>query len=67
MLILPREKLDEPHVAVNNPTDKPIKTTLNKCMDLTGFEFPDTEVEVPPGGYQVVLNQLPPPPPNTSV
>ena len=44
----------EYHVAVNNPTDKPIKTTLRKCMDLPGFEFPDTVVEVAAGGYLVV-------------
>lgn len=44
----------EYHVAVNNPTDAPIKTTLKKCMDLPGFEFPDREIEVPAGGYMVV-------------
>jgi hypothetical protein len=44
----------EYHVAVNNLTDTPIKTVLKKCMDLPGFEFPDTEVDVPPGGYTVV-------------
>ena len=27
----------EYHVAVNNPTDAPIKTTLKKCMDLPGL------------------------------
>jgi hypothetical protein len=44
----------EYHVAVNNPTDAPIKTVLKKCMDLPGFEFADTVVDVPPGGYQVI-------------
>jgi len=44
----------EYHVAVNNPTDAPIKTVLKKCMDLPGFEFADTAVDVPPGGYQVI-------------
>lgn len=44
----------EYHLAVNNPTDKPIKTTLKKNMDLPGFELPDTPVEVAAGGYVVV-------------
>ena len=30
-------KPTEYHVAVNNPTDAPIKTILKKCMDLPGF------------------------------
>ncbi|MBI4027503.1 MAG: hypothetical protein HY360_21130 [Verrucomicrobia bacterium] len=47
-------KPPEYHVAVNNPTDAPIKTTLKKCMDLPGFEFPNKEVEVPAGGYAAV-------------
>ena len=42
------------YVAVNNPTDKPIKTVLKRAMDLPGFEFPDTPVAVPAGGYQVI-------------
>jgi hypothetical protein len=42
------------HVAVNNPTDKPIKTTLRRNMDLPGFELPDTPIEVAAGGYVVV-------------
>ena len=41
-------------VAVNNPTDRPIETTLKKCMDLPGFDFPDQSVKVPAGGYIVV-------------
>lgn len=49
----------EYHVAVNNPIDVPIKTTLKKCMDLSGFEFPDTLVMVPPRGYIVVKEKLP--------
>jgi hypothetical protein len=44
----------EYRVAVNNPTDSPIRTTLRKAMDLPGFDFPDAPVEVPPGGYVVV-------------
>lgn len=43
------------HVAVNNPTDAPITTTLRRTMALPDFQFPDTRVTVPPGGYQVVL------------
>jgi hypothetical protein len=39
------------HVAVNNPTSRPIRTVLTKTLDLPGFTFPDTPVEVPPGGY----------------
>jgi len=42
------------HVAVNNPTDKPIRTTLRRCMDLPGFTFPDTPLDVPAGAYVVV-------------
>ncbi len=45
------------HVAVNNPTDAPIKATLKKTMDLPGFEFPDTPVEVAAGGYLVVKDK----------
>jgi hypothetical protein len=44
----------EYHIAVNNPTDQPIRTSLKKCMDLPGFDFPDTPVEVAAGGYVVV-------------
>ena len=49
------------HVAVNNPTDTPISATLRKTMNIPGFDFTDTKVEVPPGGYKVVFSQLPPP------
>ena len=42
------------HVAVNNPTDRPIKTTLRKCMDLPGFTFADRAIDVAPGAYVVV-------------
>ncbi|MBU4401074.1 MAG: hypothetical protein KKE86_17310, partial [Planctomycetes bacterium] len=44
----------EYRVAVNNPTDQPITTVLKKSMDLPGFEFADTRVEAPAGGYVVV-------------
>jgi hypothetical protein len=42
------------HVAVNNPTDRPIRSVLKRAMALPGFEFADTPVDVPPGGYLVV-------------
>jgi hypothetical protein len=42
------------HVSVNNPTDKPITTTLQKTMALPGFDFPTQKVTVPAGGYIVV-------------
>ncbi|MHB9023038.1 MAG: hypothetical protein ACYC7E_02530 [Armatimonadota bacterium] len=48
---------DAPHayrVAVNNPTDKPITTVLKKAMDLPGFDFPDSPVSIPAGGYLVI-------------
>jgi hypothetical protein len=41
-------------VAVNNPTDTVLRATLRKTMELPGFAFADTAVDVPPGGYQVV-------------
>jgi hypothetical protein len=43
-------------VAVNNPTDAPITTVLQKGMELPGFTFPDTPITVPAGGYQIVLD-----------
>ena len=42
------------HVAVNNPTDQPIHTVLTRTMALPGFDFPETVVDVPAGGYHVV-------------
>ncbi|HEY3417746.1 MAG TPA: hypothetical protein VGM23_12755 [Armatimonadota bacterium] len=53
-LALLNDKPYQYHVAVNNPTDKPIKTTLKKSMNLPAFDFPDTPVEVPAGGYMVI-------------
>jgi len=47
------------HVSVNNPTDRHISTTLRKTMNLPGFDFPDTRVDVPPGGYVVVHTPFP--------
>jgi len=49
------------HVAVNNPTDRPIKTVLRRSMDLPGFNFPDMPVDLPAGAYRVVMDQQPPP------
>jgi hypothetical protein len=43
------------YVAVNNPMDKPIKTTLKKSMDFPNFEFPDQEIEIPAGEYVVLM------------
>jgi hypothetical protein len=45
------------YVAVNNPTDKPIKTVLKRTMDLPGFDFPDTAITAPAGAYQVIRGQ----------
>jgi hypothetical protein len=45
---------DQWHVSVNNPTDKPIKTTLHKAMDLPGLEFRDKMLTVKPGEYVVL-------------
>jgi hypothetical protein len=44
----------EYHLAVNNPTDAPITTTLKKCMDLAGFEFADKRITIAPGAYVVI-------------
>jgi len=42
------------HVAVNNPTDQTIKTTLHQAMDLPGLVFPDIQLTLNPGEYQVI-------------
>lgn len=49
-----QDKPFECQVAVNNPTDKPLRATLRKGMALPDFIFPDTPVEVPAGGYLVL-------------
>ncbi len=41
------------YVAVSNPTDKPIQTTLRKNISLPDFPFESTELTVPPGGYRI--------------
>jgi hypothetical protein len=38
-------------VAANNPTDRPIRAVLKQTTGLPGFAFPDTPVDVSPGGY----------------
>ncbi|MGH9963143.1 MAG: hypothetical protein ACREBC_39505, partial [Pyrinomonadaceae bacterium] len=43
------------HVSVNNPTDKPIKATLSKAMDLPGFIFHNTAITLKPGEYKVIM------------
>ncbi|MHB9025369.1 MAG: hypothetical protein ACYC7E_14570 [Armatimonadota bacterium] len=48
---------DEParwHVSVNNPTDKPITTTLRKAIALPGFDFPNKPITLRPGEYVVL-------------
>lgn len=49
---------DEPryYVAVNNPTDRPIETTLRKGIDLPGFELPGKPIAVAPGALRVVVD-----------
>jgi len=42
------------HVSVNNPTDKPITTTLTKAINLPGFDFTTQKITVPAGGYMVI-------------
>lgn len=42
------------HVAVNNPTDKPIRTTLAKGMDLPELILPEGPITIAPGEYRVV-------------
>jgi len=45
---------DRWHVSVNNPTDQPIATTLEKAIDLPAFEFPKTTLTLKPGEYVVL-------------
>jgi len=42
------------HVSVNNPTDRPITTTLRKAMDLPGLQFPEGRITLRPGAYVVI-------------
>lgn len=43
------------HVAVDNPTDETIETTLRQGMALPGLDFQPRRIEVPAGGYRVVV------------
>jgi len=42
------------HVAVNNPLDTPVTTTLRQTMPIPGLEFATREITVQPGEYQVL-------------
>jgi hypothetical protein len=53
------------HLSVNNPTDQPITTTLQRTMDLPGLDFTQETVTLAPGEYRV-LTQAPPPAPATT-
>ncbi|MGA2618360.1 MAG: hypothetical protein ABSF26_12170 [Thermoguttaceae bacterium] len=48
------EKPDRWHVSVNNPTDKPIATTLRQSILLPGLVFPDCKITVAPGQCAVL-------------
>jgi hypothetical protein len=45
---------DRWHVAVNNPTDRPVTTTLRAAMALPGLDFPDRMLTLKPGEYVVI-------------
>lgn len=49
------EDPDQWHVSVNNPTDKPVTTTLRKAMDLPGLVFPGIKITLKPGEYRVIM------------
>jgi hypothetical protein len=42
------------HVSVNNPTDRPITTTLTQSIPLPGLELPATPLMLQPGQYVVI-------------
>ena len=42
------------HVSVNNPTDHPVTTTLQRAMDLAGLDFSAQTVTLAPGEYRVL-------------
>jgi len=42
------------HVSVNNPTDKPVTTTLRRVMSLPGLAFEKAALTIQPGEYRVV-------------
>jgi hypothetical protein len=39
------------HVALNNPTDNTITTTLRVAMPMPGLEFPEKQITLGPGAY----------------
>jgi hypothetical protein len=48
---------DQPHrwhVSVNNPTDLPVTTTLEKAIDVPGLDLPRQTVTLSPGEYRVL-------------
>ena len=49
-----RDKPSQWHVSVNNPTDKPITSTLHKAMDVPGLVFSGAAVTMQPGEYRVL-------------
>lgn len=51
---LMHEKPHQWHVAVNNPTDRPITTQLSRAMDLPKLTLPDRPITLQPGEYRVV-------------
>jgi hypothetical protein len=46
--------LDRWHVSVNNPTDRPIQTTLRRSMPLAGLDLPDSTLTLQPGEYRLL-------------
>ncbi|MFV2070479.1 MAG: hypothetical protein ACC645_26225, partial [Pirellulales bacterium] len=42
------------HVSVNNPTDKPVVTTLRNAMGLPGINFHSKRVVLEPGQYLLI-------------
>ena len=45
------------HLAVNNPTDQPITTTLRQALPVPGLNFPDQKLTVQPGEYKQVIGE----------
>jgi hypothetical protein len=50
------------HLSVNNPTDKPVTTTLQRAMDLAGLSFTSQTLTLQPGEYRVLSNGSTPKP-----
>ncbi len=49
-----RENPHQWHIAVNNPTDKPITTTLESHMDLPNLVLPQGPLTIAPGEHRVI-------------